>query len=267
MTEFTGDVGDAGDQALTSEQVIADVADLRAGIGALAGQVADSRGLPEMLAEVSTFAVHAIPGADGAGVTLLRVDRLDNMVEALAASASFVAEIDEIQYVTLKEGPCITAALQGRTVRSGSLGGEKMWPRFGPRVGRLGVHSALSLPLLLSGRVIGAINVYAHGKDVFDEHAAELGELFAKPAAVAVHNAQVLAHAMALTIQLPKALSTRPVIDQAIGLLRGRTGLSAEAAFTQFRTISQTEHRKLAEVAQQIVDEAVRRARARRDPT
>ena len=78
-----------------------------------------------------------------------------------------------------------------RTVRSGSLGGEKMWPRFGPRVGRLGVHSALSLPLLLPDQVVGAINVYARGKDIFDEHAAELGELFARPAAVAVHNAQI----------------------------------------------------------------------------
>ena len=91
----------------------------------LAGLVAGSLGLPELLAEVSAFAVHAIPGADGAGVTLLRLDRVDNMVEALAASAPFVAEIDEIQYVTLKEGPCITAALQRRTVRSGSLGGER----------------------------------------------------------------------------------------------------------------------------------------------
>lgn len=34
-------------------------------------------------------------------------------------------------------------------------------------------------------QVIGAINVYAHGKDVFDEHAAHLGEPFAVPAAVA----------------------------------------------------------------------------------
>ena len=207
MTEFTGDVGGAGHRALTSEQVIADDADLQAGIGALAGLVADSLGLPELLAEVAAFAVQAIPGADGAGVTLLRVDRVDNMVEALAASAEFVAEIDEIQYVTLKEGPCITAALQRRTVRSGSLGGEKMWPRFGPRVGRLGVHSALSLPLLLPpDQVVGAIHVYAHGKDVFDEHAAELGELFAKPAAVAVHNAQILAQAMTLTAQAKGAV-------------------------------------------------------------
>jgi hypothetical protein len=130
-------------------------------------------------------------------------------------------------------------------------------------VGRLGVHSALSLPLLLLDRVVGAINVYAYGKDVFDEHAAELGELFAKPAAVAVHNAQILADAHALTVQLQTASSTRPVIDQAIGLIRGRTGRSTEDAFTQLRAISQSEHRKLADVAQRLLDEAVRRARAR----
>ena len=88
------------DRARTSEQVSADDADLQAGIGNLAGLVADSLGLPELLAEVAAFAVGAIPGADGAGVTLLRGDRPDNMVAALAASAPFVAEIDEIQYVT-----------------------------------------------------------------------------------------------------------------------------------------------------------------------
>ncbi|KRE25619.1 histidine kinase [Mycobacterium sp. Soil538] len=267
LTELTENAPRSPNGTLTPEQARADAADLRAGIDDLACLVSDGLGLPELLAEVASFAVHAIPGAEGAGVTLLRVDRVDNMIEALAASAPFVAEIDQIQYVTLQEGPCITAALERRTVRSGSLGGEAMWPRFGPRVGRLGVHSALSLPLLLRGQVVGAINVYAHGKDAFDEHAAELGELFAKPAAVAVHNAQVLARATTLTAQLQSALSTRPVIDQAIGLIRGRTGRSAEEAFSQLRAISQSEHRKLAEVAQRLLDEAVRRARTRHDPT
>ncbi len=267
MTELADGGRSSPSGPLTPEQARADAADLRAGIDDLAGLVSDGLGLPELLAEVASFAVHAIPGAEGAGVTLLRVDRVDNMIEARATSAPFVAVIDDIQYVTLQEGPCITAALERRTVRSGSLGGEAMWPRFGPRVGRLGVHSALSLPLLLRDQVVGAINVYAHGKDAFDEHAAELGELFAKPAAVAVRNAQVLAQATALAAQLQTALSTRQVIDQAIGLIRGRTGRSAEEAFSQLRAISQSEHRKLAEVAQRTVDEAVRRARARHNPT
>ena len=249
--------------ALSAEQASADAADLQASLGDLAGMVTGTVGLPQLLEQVATFAARAIPGADGAGVTLLRVDGTGHRVEALAASHPFVSEIDRIQYVTLNEGPCITAALEARTVRSGSLGGEKMWPRFGPRVGRLGVHSALSLPLLVPGQVVGALNVYARGKDVFDDHATEVGELFAAPAAVAVHNAQILARALELTAQLQVALTTRPVIDQAIGLLRGRSGGTSEEAFSRLREISQSEHTKLADVAQRLVDEAVRRARSR----
>ena len=261
MSEFTPDTDTRG--LLTPEQAAADAADLQASLVDLAALVSGQSGLGGLLGQVAAFAAHAIPGADGAGVTLLRVDRSDLQVEALAASHPFVSEIDEIQYVTVHEGPCITAALERRTVRSGSLGGEKMWPRFGPLAVQRGVHSALSLPLLLPGQLVGAINVYAHAEDAFDEHAARLGARFAAPAAVAVHNAQLLAQAVTLTTQLQTALSHRPVIDQAVGLLRGRSGGTAEEALARLRAISQREHTKLVEVAQHIVDEAVRRARAR----
>ncbi|MEP6563056.1 MAG: GAF and ANTAR domain-containing protein [Nakamurella sp.] len=252
---------------LVTQQIDADNDDLRTSLIDLAALVTGTGGLPKLLGQVATYAANAIPGADGAGVTLLRVDRPDNWVEALAASHPFVAQIDEIQYVTVNEGPCITAALERRTVRSGSLGGEKMWPRFGPRVGRLGIHSALSLPLLLPGQVVGAINVYARGKDVFGEHAQRLGELFAAPAAVAVHNAHTLSQAIALTYQLQTALAIRPVIDQAVGLIRGRTGATAQQAHERLREMSQHDHVKLIDVAQRMIDEAVRRARARHTAT
>ena len=240
------------------------VADLQAGLSSLAGLVAGSLDLSQVLAEVAASAVRAIPGADGAGVTLMRPDLDGDPVLALAASAPFVAEIDAIQYSNLQEGPGVTAVAQRRTVRSGSLGGDKNWPRFGPRVGRMGVHSALAVPLLLAGQVVGVIDVYARGKDAFDDHAAEFGQLFATPAAVAVHNARILADALTLTSQLQAALATRPVIDQAIGIIRARTGRSAGEAFGQLRAMSQTEQRKLAEMAEQVVEEAVRRARTRR---
>jgi GAF domain-containing protein len=259
MADFTADDADVAESA----QFSADSADLRAGTDDLAGLLADSLGLAELLAQVAAFTCRAIPRADGAAVTLLRVDSTDVGVAARAASAPFVTAIDEIQYVTLDEGPGITAVREGRAVRSGSLGGEKMWPRFGPRVSRMGVHSALALPLRLPGRVVGAISVYAYAKDVFDAHAVELGELFAKPAAAAVHNAQVLAEALTLNEQLRAALSSRSVIDQAIGIIRGRTGRSAEDAFGQLQAVSQAEHRKLTDVAQRVVDGAVRRALAR----
>jgi hypothetical protein len=63
--------------SLTTEQAKADGADLESSLADLAALVTGSLGLEELLARVATFAAHAIPGADGAGVTLLRVDRPD----------------------------------------------------------------------------------------------------------------------------------------------------------------------------------------------
>ena len=148
-------------------------------------------------------------------------------------------------------------------MRSGSLGGDTRWSKFGARVARLGVHSVVSLPLMTPEGVVGAMNVYAHAKNAFDDQAAHIGELFAIPAAIAVQNAQVLAQTQRLAEQLHTALDTRGVVDRAVGILMSRSGYSETEALQRLRALSQNEHRKLAIVAQGIVDEAVRRARAR----
>jgi GAF domain-containing protein len=231
---------------------------LRDSLAALSRLATGNLDLRDVLTRVAEFAVAAIPGADGAGLTLLEAGHSDTIV----ATAAFVAEVDAIQYA-IEEGPCITAAREGRTVRSGALGDDTQWPRFGPRVQRLGVHSVLSLPLLAPGGVVGAMNVYAHPVNSFDDHAVVIGELFAGPAAIAVQNAQVLAQTKRLAHQLQAALTSRAVIDQALGILMSRTGSTAEQAFDRLRDRSQSDNVKLRDVAQRVVDEAVRRARAR----
>ena len=236
-----------------------DLADLRSSLSALSSLATGQLSIEEMLTKVATFAVRAIPGADGAGLTLLEEGRTDTIV----ATDPFVTEVDAIQY-GLGEGPCISAATERRTMRSGSLGAEPRWPTFGPHVDKLGVHSVLSLPLLTPDGVFGAMNVYAHARDVFDEHAAEIGELFAVPAAIAVQNAHVLDRARRLAANLQAALSTREVVDQALGVLRGSNGWSATEAFEHLRSISRAQRAEVADVAQELVDDAVRAARLRR---
>jgi GAF domain-containing protein len=212
-----------------------------------------------MLTRVAGMAVQAIPGADGAGLTLLEPGRDDVVVK----SAEFVRQVDDLQY-GIGQGPCISAADQGATMRSGSLHDDARWPRFGPRAGRLGVHSVLSLPLITPGGVIGAMNVYAHAHHAFDEHAERMGEAFALPAAVAVLNAQILAQSQRLAGQLQSALHARAIIDQAVGILRSRTGGSAEEAMATLRQLSQRQQRTLALTADEIVAQAVARAQSRR---
>jgi GAF domain-containing protein len=232
-----------------------DLADSLAGLSRL---LTGEQTWNETLVRIAGFAVHAIPGADGAGLTVLEDDRPQTVV----ASAPFVHAVDDIQY-DLGEGPCLLAVATGRTQVAGSLGGEPRWPRFGPRVGRLGVNSALSLPLLLGERVLGAMNVYARARDAFTADAVRIGELYALPAAVSAHNAHLLARSQRLASQMQEALTTRGIIDQAVGVVRSRTGTSEAEAMDRLRSASRAQQVRLSRVAQDLVDDAVRRARAR----
>lgn len=247
----------AADQPAGAEQRDAEEFDLRESLHGLSRLGSGDVELEGLLTRVARYAVQAIPGADGAGLTLLERDRPDVIV----ATASFVSEIDDIQY-GLGEGPCIRAAAEGQPVRSGSLGSDPRWPRFGGRIAQLGVHSVVSLPLVTPEGVVGAMNVYAHGKDAFDERATELGMVFAAPAAIAVQNAHVLAQTRRLATQLQATLVARGVVERAVGIMMSRSGGTATETRARLRELSQAEHRKLTEVAQRIIDEAVRRANA-----
>jgi len=253
---------DRGEQGRERAERAAEDDDLTESMAALSRLSSGRWDLVDLLEKVASFAVQAIPGADGAGLTLIEAGRADTIVK----SAPFVEEIDGIQY-GLGEGPCISAAATGRTMRSGSLGDDPRWPRFGPRADRLGVHSVLSLPLIAADVAVGAMNVYAHAPGSFDERSQELGELFAVPAAIAVQNAQILAQTRRLAVTLQAALTSHSVIDQAIGILRSRSGISAAEAFTRLREAGQSEHIKVNAVAAGVVQDAVRRAKARRPDT
>jgi GAF domain-containing protein len=248
---------------LSLNQREADEADLSAGLRGLSEIVTRAEGVIDLLADVAEFAAKAIPGADGASVALVDPQGGISTVQTFAATALLFQEIDTVQYDELKEGPCITCMESRRPTVSGSLGSDSRWPHFGGRVARMRMHSALALPLIVGNDVIGSINAYAKGRDAFAEHAVRLGCQFAKPAAVSVYNAQLLADAHERTMRLRRALESRAVIDQAVGILRSRSGGTADEAFERLTHLSQTENVKLSAVAERLVDEAVRRARAR----
>lgn len=266
MADFDAQPGRALATDLSVAQRDADEVDLHAGLAGVAGLVSGARTVHELVGNVAEFATHAIPDVDGASIGLLHSQQAKSIVQICAATAEFVTEIDTVQYDELHEGPCITSMKSGRAVVSGSLGSDDRWPRFGGRVARMAVHSALSIPLIVDDEVIGAINAYARARDAFGEHAVEIGSRFAAPAAVSVYNAQLLAGARERTERLQRALGSRAVIDQAIGIIRSRSGASAEEAFDRLKRLSQADNVKLFVIAEHLVAEAVGRARARKDP-
>jgi hypothetical protein len=133
LTKQSANAPEAGPAASPADQAAIEDTDLRDSLAGLSRLVlpAGQQGQEDTLRSVAEFALHAIPGAHGASLTLLDDDRPDTVV----ATAEIVRQVDAIQY-GIGEGPSIAAVAQGRTVRSGSLSGDPAWPRFGPRAAR-----------------------------------------------------------------------------------------------------------------------------------
>ena len=79
---------------------------------------------------------------------------------------------------------------------------------------------------------------------------------------VADSSIQVLVQTRWLASQLQTALTRRVVINRAVGIMMSRNGGSAQEGLGHLHAISQIEKRELVDVAQGIVEEAVRRSRS-----
>jgi signal transduction histidine kinase/CheY-like chemotaxis protein len=221
--------------------------ELTASITALSELVMLESPLSVTLTHIAGYAVKAIPGADGVGLTLFQDDRPQTVV----ATAPFVSEADALQY-RIGEGPCITATIEGVTVRSGVMQRDMSYPVFGPRVAELGLNSMLSLPLLAQDRVLGSINVYARAENAFDDRAEELGELFAVPAAVAVRNAQALSEAQRLATRLQNTMSSLAARSSLEVSGRAAAEDEAEVARRQSRTATAIKDEFLSRVSHEV---------------
>jgi GAF domain-containing protein len=227
---------------------VSEANDLGESLSQLTELLLDAQPYEDALRQVAEFSVHALPGADGTSVCLLQGD----LPETRVASHSFVRNVDSVQYA-LGEGPCVDALRTGEPVIVATLGDDPRYPAFGAAALDHGVQSALATPLLVRGTCVGTLNTYAHRPGAFGPEAARTAEVFAAPAAVVLANAQALELSLRMARQLRDAMSSRAVIEQAKGALMAQHRLSEEDAFAHLRHLSQTRHRKLRDVAHDVV--------------
>jgi len=215
----------------------------------LAQLLVAEEGVESTLQRISDLAARVIPDCDAAGVTLA----IDGKYVTAACTDRRTLEVDEGQY-SRDEGPCLQAMRDKAVIRLDSAGADERWPEFFEDARRSGIRSFLAGPMLLKNEAIGSLNLYSRKSDGFTGLDDLLVALFTGQAAIAVANAKTHADAVELTRQLREALDSRAVIEQAKGVLMGREGIDADAAFDQLRTWSQTRNIKLREIAKQIVE-------------
>jgi len=203
----------------------------------------------QALAIVTAACVAAVPNADTAAVTLVHPKRS----RTVAATSELACRVDELQY-ELHEGPCLEAALRGPVFWTDDLATDPRWPRLGRRAVReTGVRSMLSLRLFLEPTdrsVLAGLNLYSTAPAAFDERARMTGQVLATYAALALTSSE----RGRKIVHLERALETSRMIGTAIGILMARHLITADQGFDLLRLASQQRHRKLAEIAVEVVE-------------
>lgn len=217
----------------------------------LSGLLLSEENLETTLRRVADLAVRTIPACDAVGVTLIE----DDATSTRAATGGLVYEVDHYQY-DIGEGPCLAAAQERVPIEVEEMDGSECWPRFCQHAAERGIHSSLSLPLIVRGEPLGALNLYSRRPRAFSTSDRETGLMFAAQAAVAVANTQTYAASVKLGAQLQEALVSRAVIDQAKGVLMAQNHCDEDAAFEMLQSVSQNGNTKLREIAHRVVKAA-----------
>ena len=199
-------------------------------------------------------ATRTVVGVEGTGLTLAHEDGQPRWV---AVSDAAMELLEQVQH-DFGEGPCLAAFAEDRVVAVEDLQSERVWDRIAAVVGQLQVRGVLSVPVRLAEQPVGTLDVY-----VTQPRAWTSGEVEAL-GALAVVTAELVSTGVELAVrdaevaQLRRALASRVWIEQAKGVLAATRGVSPDAAFQRLRARARSSSRKLADLAQEVVQAAQR---------
>ena len=248
VTEQHHEPGDTAD-----DHAVRRVDEVTGALEQLGDVLAQEEDLGVILNRVCQQAVHAIPEADLASVSLLR----DGDPYTAAMTDEQAYEIDKAQY-RAAEGPCLESAKTGRLVRVTVAEARKRWPDFAEAAATAEVASYLSAPLFIDREYHGSLNLYGEGPHGFGKLDAALLELYTVAAEAALRSARQYLQARTTVDHLRQALTSRAVIDQAKGILMAVHRVPADDAFALLVERSQRDNVKVREIAEQFIADILR---------
>ncbi|MEV0091038.1 GAF and ANTAR domain-containing protein [Streptomyces sp. NPDC050738] len=151
------------------------------------------------------------------------------------------------------EGPILTALDSGEPVDAWDLLAEDRWPDYRAVALDSGIRSAVTLPFRRSGIEV-TLSLYSFRPGALDDAVRGPVALLGEQATANLVRERHYRAVLAEVDQLENALRSRPVIDQASGIVMHVLGCDAAEAFQILRRISQRTNRKLADVAEAVAD-------------
>ena len=214
----------------------------------LHGALLGTQSVEQFLHEMAVLAARLVSGGLSCGMTM----QPNGRPVTVACSDDLAARVDGVQY-ELDDGPCLHAMRDGHMVRIEDTAEKARWPEFEAQAAAQGIRSCLALPLSAEGKPAGALNLYARDASAFGPAEARRAENFAESASSVLSLAERLASDAALIDQLRSTLTSRTVIDQALGIIMAREHCNQTRAFAILRSASQNSNVKLRDIASAVV--------------
>lgn len=166
----------------------------------------------------------------------------------LCASSANALKLNNWQFA-LDEGPCLDAAAEGKTVSGPTTpSGDTPWPLLAARAFELGYHSVASIPMAVSGRVFGALNLeMTMSAGDFGNHTLDDAEEVASHLAGPIVG-QLAEHAPRLI-----DLSHHASVYQATGIVAAQMEIGVDDALAVLRAHAWREGRRLVHIADEVV--------------
>ncbi|MCW2524724.1 MAG: hypothetical protein JWO63_3059 [Frankiales bacterium] len=186
---------------------------------------------------------------NGLGASVWHLKPNDQMTLDAATGEPFLPVIERI-LAEHPDGPSWQSLHSGQIVVSPNLTVETRWPAYvRALLAETPVRSAVSYPLTSEDSNLGVLSVYSEEPGHFTEPLVQMGAIYAAHAALAMEKAFMQDRAT----NLQAALASNRRIGMAIGILMNADRLTEGQAFDLLRVASQNLHRKVADVAEDVV--------------
>lgn len=200
------------------------------------------------LSELAEQSARCAPASCGALATIA-----DGGTERRAtATHPDLAALASVQF-SVGDGPIPAALDRGEPVDARDLLNEERWPAYRALALDSGVRSSVTIPFCRTGIEV-TLSLYSFRPGSLERAAyGPVGVLGEQVTAGLVRDRRYR-EALAEVDQLETALHSRAAIDQASGIVMHALRCDGEEAFAVLRRMSQRSNRKLAEVAQAVVE-------------
>jgi GAF domain-containing protein len=208
--------------------------------------------LEATLQAIVEITVRTLECAEDAAITVRAGGK--QQYKTVASTGELPLEVDAIQY-RVEEGPCLDALTHHHVLRTDDLANDRRWPVFGRLAAEhTGITSMMSHRLFIEeDDALAALNLYSHKDAAFAELDLAVLDELATHCAIALAGAAVRSN----NENLHLALESNRDIGAAMGILMATKLVTKQQAFDLLRIASQHTHRKLRDVALEVLDTGV----------